>query len=719
MNWLQKITGQIKEKAYYYTSGAFIKTYPQYQLTRSDNVDSYRSAWIVNACITKIAEAVANIKLDLYQVNKREDVKQLFTHRLFDLLAMPNPTMSGFEFFKILITTRKLYGNTYILKLRNEGNKNIQQLWLLKPDCVTVRYNEGTNGLEYLYQFPGAPAELFPGEDIIHLKNYDPLDNTYGMPDTQPIMETIKTFVFSSRWNMNFFYNSARPDALIVTKAKMTGVEKEEFKKDWNQKMGGWEQSHKLGILSGEVQYNPVNFNMRDMQFSTLHDKNIEDILSAFGVPKPILARTDMQNRAVADAAIYAFMKFSVVPEIRSIMEKLNIELVSEFGSDLYLDFTDPTPEDREAEITEYQAGWNKWLTTNEIRDKENLPPLEGGWSIYLPLGVFDMQDGIPDPAGDAAPKMYKEIKLSKKKYYEQKEAMRQAELKRKILPKLHDFKKDQVLRSTIKRALLGMVEKKIKKVISIRTKKFSTQEKAELFIEHTKRLNKDETLFRRTVVALLNRQKNDVVEAVHSDRFGKSFTKTDWDPDRLINWDIQKLLFVEVSKPVFKTIITNRAKRAANIIGATFTPSKRIEDFIDKKAEKFAEQVNETTKERVRNALKAGIQAKEGSQEIAARVNDVFTTRSKSDSVRIAKTEVLSASNEAEFEVYKQNRFIGNKEWLHSGSGNPRPEHLAMNGEVVGKNDRFSNGLLYPGDMAGDASETINCGCSLLPNFD
>lgn len=46
--------------------------------------------------------------------------------------------------------------------------------------------------------------------------------------------------------------------------------------------------------------------------------------------------------------------------------------------------------------------------------------------------------------------------------------------------------------------------------------------------------------------------------------------------------------------------------------------------------------------------------------------------------------------------------------------SNNPRAEHRRMNGETVAVGERFSNGLLWPGDYRGEAKDNANCDCSL-----
>lgn len=54
-------------------------------------------------------------------------------------------------------------------------------------------------------------------------------------------------------------------------------------------------------------------------------------------------------------------------------------------------------------------------------------------------------------------------------------------------------------------------------------------------------------------------------------------------------------------------------------------------------------------------------------------------------------------------------------KQWDSTLDGNTRESHRAVDGEVRELEDKFSNGLMYPGDSSGPASEVCNCRCALL----
>lgn len=84
--------------------------------------------------------------------------------------------------------------------------------------------------------------------------------------------------------------------------------------------------------------------------------------------------------------------------------------------------------------------------------------------------------------------------------------------------------------------------------------------------------------------------------------------------------------------------------------------------------------------------------------------------------SITIARTEITSVSNDLIQNQFENDGYT-EKEWLTAEDSNVRALHVAMDGQSVPINERFTNGLLYPGDPSGnDASQVVNCRCTLLP---
>lgn len=98
---------------------------------------------------------------------------------------------------------------------------------------------------------------------------------------------------------------------------------------------------------------------------------------------------------------------------------------------------------------------------------------------------------------------------------------------------------------------------------------------------------------------------------------------------------------------------------------------------------------------------------------ETVAAIKAICNKQADWQAERIARTEALAVSSTAQHIALKENG-AERKQWVWSGVS--REEHAAIDGETVDFDDTFSNGLMYPGDESGDASETINCSCSLVP---
>ncbi len=80
---------------------------------------------------------------------------------------------------------------------------------------------------------------------------------------------------------------------------------------------------------------------------------------------------------------------------------------------------------------------------------------------------------------------------------------------------------------------------------------------------------------------------------------------------------------------------------------------------------------------------------------------------------VRNAKTMTTSAQNggrQDSFERAESMGIHGKKMWVSTLDYHTRPSHIAMDGEIIGVNDTFSNGLRFPGDPSGEPAEVYNC---------
>lgn len=103
--------------------------------------------------------------------------------------------------------------------------------------------------------------------------------------------------------------------------------------------------------------------------------------------------------------------------------------------------------------------------------------------------------------------------------------------------------------------------------------------------------------------------------------------------------------------------------------------------------------------------------------QEMARNLKNI-TNVDLNKCLRITKTEGHRIQCESAFNVQMGAKAKGAnimKQWDSTLDSRVRPSHQKVDGEIVGVEENFSNGLMYPGDPNGLPNEVINCRCALL----
>lgn len=121
--------------------------------------------------------------------------------------------------------------------------------------------------------------------------------------------------------------------------------------------------------------------------------------------------------------------------------------------------------------------------------------------------------------------------------------------------------------------------------------------------------------------------------------------------------------------------------------------------------------------KTNVRMEISRGIAQSLSYQEIARNIKNT-TNVDYNKTLRIAKTEGHRIQCESAYNVQvraKQKGATIVKQWDSTLDSRTRESHQKLDGELVKVDEKFSNGLLYPGDSNGTASEVVNCRCALL----
>jgi hypothetical protein len=359
-----------------------------------------------------------------------------------------------------------------------------------------------------------------------------------------------------------------------------------------------------------------------------------EEVAAAFHIPLPMVGILDHATFSNIEEQHKNLYQDTLGPWLEMIQQEIGLQLVPDFDATgrLYVEFnlSEKMKGSFEEQATSLQTSVGApWLTRNEARARMNLPQVDGGDDLIVPLNVLVGGQASPTDSGmqNEGPKARPSV-LSKGR-----------------APDTHITKHQQVMS------------------------------------------------------AFFRRQGSAVRSALGAKADADWWDGGRW--DRELSADLYRLA-INTSETVAKSVL--------NDVG--FGPDEYDVDrtlaFLAAVADRVSKSINTTTKAQLDAAL--------DDDDPAEAVASVFEKGESSRAEQIAATAVTAWSGFATVEAAKQaSGGAATKTWL--AGPNPRLSHAAINGETVGIDEDFSNGLPWPG-AGGDPDEVAGCNCDVRINL-
>jgi len=246
--------------------------------------------------------------------------------------------------------------------------------------------------------------------EIIHLKEYSPLNTFYGIPDIIAAMPSLVGDQLASQYNIDYFENKAVPRYVVTLKgAKLSGDAEDKMFRFLQTGLKA--QSHRtLYIpLPGDTDTNKVEFKMepiengiQDGSFKEYRKQNRDDILIAHQVPMSKLGGADSGGIAAALSQDRTF-KEQVSRPAQKHLEKIVNKIIKEKTDILELKFNELTLTDEiaQSQILERYVK-TQVMTPNEAREKLDLPQRADGDEPFI-MSPRQAADANANLAGNRA----------------------------------------------------------------------------------------------------------------------------------------------------------------------------------------------------------------------------------------------------------------------------------------------------------------------------
>ena len=342
------------------------------------------------ACLNVLGTAFSEPPLKVY-LKTQEGEEYVENHPAAMLLENPNPNMTANLMNNYIVTSVAVYGDAFILKLRNDAGAVVQLIPLL-PEMVEVKGNDEKLITKYQYKQKGNTLDIMP-EDMIHLRErIDPRNHRRGLAPLRSVMVEILGDAAASQMGAALVKNTGVPSVVISPKndLSMTSDEAENIAEVFGRRFGGENRGRPLVISGGEVDIQTLSFSPKDLEIGKLRYINEERISAVLGVPAILAGLGAGLERAT----------YSNAKELREFFTEQKLipmwnHFANEFTKQLLLEDFETNPaycfkydlsnvralsQDEDATMARIVQGYNAgFITVNEARQANQLPALDNG----------------------------------------------------------------------------------------------------------------------------------------------------------------------------------------------------------------------------------------------------------------------------------------------------------------------------------------------------
>jgi HK97 family phage portal protein len=376
----------------------------------SVTVDSAMQLSAVWSCVRLISETIATLPLPLYRIDAQGRKTPANDHHLYPILrTQPNLDMTAAEFWECMVACMVLWGNAYARKRYSGGQ--LYALDPMRPDWMVPRRAK-SGGMVYRYHDPEEKDGWIDltEDDVLHLKGF----GTNGLTGMSPI-----SYARHSMGNAmaveesvgHTFKNMVRPSGVLTTDQILKQSQTDAYADKLADKFQGTVNQGKVMVLQAGFKFMPVNMNPEDAQMLETRLFGVEEICRWFRVPPWMIGHTSKVTSwgSGIEQQMLAFLTFALRPYLTRIEQSITKSLISPYEREtLKAEFNleGLLRADSQGRAAFYGMMVEKGIyTRNEIRAKENLPPVEGGdkLTVQVNMTFLDLLGKTPPaPANDA-----------------------------------------------------------------------------------------------------------------------------------------------------------------------------------------------------------------------------------------------------------------------------------------------------------------------------
>jgi HK97 family phage portal protein len=359
-------------------------------LNQSGTVINPETVFRVNAifsAISLISDTISTLPVDSYI--RRDGARFAFRPRPA-WVQQPDVDTTKEAFYGSLIVSMLLDGNGFVRVFR-DGSGRVVNMTVLNPSKVEIRKDK-VGGVTFVYEGEGKPLNK---NEILHIPDVVRPGETRGISRVTALKDNFGLALALESYAARFFGQGASTNGIIEFPGNLTPEQAKQLVDGFDARHKGFRKSHKTGVLSGGAKFVQTTVANDQAQFIDSRRMAVEDVARAFNIPPHLLGLPGTNTYSSVEQNNIAFVTHTLRPIVQKLESAFTGLMVNEpGGSTAFIKFTldGLLRGDANSRFTAYSVGLQAgYLTINDIRRLEDLPPVDGGEIIRVPLASVNI----------------------------------------------------------------------------------------------------------------------------------------------------------------------------------------------------------------------------------------------------------------------------------------------------------------------------------------
>lgn len=358
----------------------------------------YQTQDNLKACVDFLSNSIAQLPLKVYKRNGETDRERDRDSVASKLLWRPNEDQTGYEFIRALASEYFVFGTVYVWVIPDADAESGWQMRIIPSEWIvnTRSINAYAQASIRVSTSQGNVVDI-PRTEFVQFKTYSPGNPGGYISPVSGLRQTLQEQIEAGNFRKQLWHSSGRLNAQIVRPANVQPWNDEArakfvtaFRESWG---AGGSKAGSIPVLEDGMEIKPFSTSFKEAQWTESVKLSRESVAAAYGVNPSLIWHSDTQTYASSKDNARALYAECLGPVLQMLQQRINSFLLPMIGadSDIYVEF-DLTEKlkgsfEERASIIQASVG-GPWMTRNEARADNNLPPIDGGDELIVPLNV-------------------------------------------------------------------------------------------------------------------------------------------------------------------------------------------------------------------------------------------------------------------------------------------------------------------------------------------